>query len=88
MTPITTSGLVSLPRDAEWRADFITEMANFPVGVHDDVCDGFFHAIKAFTTARDFKMPDLKVMSGHLQSEYEARRQELSATTLENSDRR
>jgi len=77
VTPITTSGLVSLPRDAEWRADFITEMANFPVGVHDDVCDGFFHAIKAFTTERDFKTPDLKVIPGHLQSEYEARQQEL-----------
>jgi predicted phage terminase large subunit-like protein len=77
VTPITTAGLVALPRDAEWRADFITEMANFPVGVHDDVCDAFFHAIKAFTTARDFKTPDLKAMPGHLLSEDEARRQEL-----------
>ena len=42
VTPITTGGLVALPRDAEWRADFIREMANFPVGVHDDACDGFF----------------------------------------------
>jgi len=39
---IAAKGLVSLPRDAEWRADFIREMANFPVGVHDDACDGFF----------------------------------------------
>ena len=36
VTPITTAGLVALPRDAPWRADFISEMANFPVGVHDD----------------------------------------------------
>jgi hypothetical protein len=33
--------------------------------------------MKSFTTARDFKTPDLTVMPGHLQSEYEARRQEL-----------
>jgi hypothetical protein len=38
---IAAKGLVSLPRDAEWRADFIREMA-IPVGVHDDACDGFF----------------------------------------------
>jgi predicted phage terminase large subunit-like protein len=72
VTPITTAGLVALPRDAEWRADFITEMANFPVGVHDDVTDAFCHAVKAFTTARDFKTPDLSVMPGRLQSEQEA----------------
>jgi hypothetical protein len=39
VTPITTGGLGALPCDAEWRADFITELSNFPVGVHDDVCD-------------------------------------------------
>ncbi len=52
-------------------------MANFPVGIFDDVCDAFFHAIKAFTTARDFKTADLKAMPGHLRSEDEARREEL-----------
>jgi predicted phage terminase large subunit-like protein len=59
VTPITTAGLVALPRDVPWRADFISEMANFPVGVHDDVTDAFCHAIKAFTTERDFKTPEL-----------------------------
>jgi predicted phage terminase large subunit-like protein len=77
VTPITTGGLVSLPRDAEWRADFITEMANFPVGVHDDVTDAFCHAMKAFTTARDFRTPDLTVLPGRLLSAEAARREEL-----------
>jgi predicted phage terminase large subunit-like protein len=77
VTPITTAGLVALPRNAEWRAGFITEMANFPVGVHDDVCDAFFHAIKAFTTARDFKTPDLKVMPGRVASQREQIEQEM-----------
>jgi hypothetical protein len=53
------------------------EIANFPVGVHDDVCDGFFHAIKAFTTERDFKTPDLRVIPGRVQSEREQEEQEL-----------
>ena len=77
VTPITTGGLVALPRDAEWRADFITELSNFPVGVHDDVCDAFFHAIKAFTTERDFKTPDLRVIPGRWQSEEDARLEQL-----------
>ena len=72
--------LVALPGDAPWRADFVKEMGDFPVGQHDDVPDAFCHGMKSFTTARDFKTPDLPVMPGHLQSEYEAneaRRQEL-----------
>ena len=52
-------------------------MANFPVGQHDDVTDAFCHAIKAFTTARDFKTPDLPVVPGRLQSEEEALREQL-----------
>jgi predicted phage terminase large subunit-like protein len=80
VTPITTAGLVALPRDAAWRADFVKEMGDFPVGQHDDVPDAFCHGMKSFTTARDFKTPELPVMPGHIQSEYEAneaRRQEL-----------
>jgi hypothetical protein len=45
--------------------------------VYDDVCDAFFHAIKAFTTERDFKAPDLKVIPGRWQSEQEALREQL-----------
>ena len=52
-------------------------MGDFPVGQHDDVPDAFCHGMKAFTTARDFKAPDLPVMPGHIQSEYEAQQQEL-----------
>jgi predicted phage terminase large subunit-like protein len=77
VTPITTAGLVVLPRDVPWRADFITEMANFPVGQHDDVTDAFCHAIKAFTTERDFKTPDLSVIPGRVLSEQEALREQL-----------
>ncbi len=77
VTPITTAGLVALPRDATWRADFVKDMGDFPVGVHDDVTDAFCHAIKAFTTARDFKTPDLSVVPGRVLSEEEARREQL-----------
>jgi len=76
VTPITTGGLVSLPRDAQWRADFTSEMANFPVGMHDDVPDAFCHAMKAFTTARDFKTPELNV-PGRLVSDQDQLEQEM-----------
>jgi predicted phage terminase large subunit-like protein len=77
VTPITTAGLVALPRDATWRADFVKEMGDFPVGQHDDVTDAFCHAMKSFTTARDFKAPDLSVMPGRVLSEEEALREQL-----------
>jgi predicted phage terminase large subunit-like protein len=77
VTPITTAGMVALPQSATWRADFITEMANFPVGQHDDVTDAFCHAIKAFTTERDFKTPDLQVVPGRVPSEREQEEQEV-----------
>jgi phage terminase large subunit-like protein len=77
VTPITTAGMVALPQSATWRADFITEMANFPVGQHDDVTDAFCHAIKAFTTERDFKTPELQMVPGRVQSEREQEEQEL-----------
>jgi hypothetical protein len=80
VTPITTGGLVALPRDAEWRNGFIAELANFPVGVHDDVVDAFCHAIKSFTTARDFRTPDLQIIPGRFltnQEVWEQEREEL-----------
>jgi len=73
VTPITTAGLVSLPRDATWRAEFINELGDFPVGQYDDVCDAFFHAMKSFTTARDFKTPEPFVMPGRVPSDQERR---------------
>jgi hypothetical protein len=47
-------------------------LANFPVGIHDDIVDAFCHAMKAFTTARDFKTRDLAVMPGRLLTGREA----------------
>jgi predicted phage terminase large subunit-like protein len=76
VTPITTGGLVALPRHAEWRNVFIAELANFPVGVHDDVVDAFCHAIKSFTTARDFRTPDLQIIPGRLLTNEEVWEQE------------
>jgi phage terminase large subunit-like protein len=75
VTPITTAGLVSLPKDAAWRADFIKEMTEFPIGQH--VTDAFCHAVKSFTTARDFKAAERSVMPGHVLSEQELAEQEL-----------
>jgi predicted phage terminase large subunit-like protein len=77
VTPITTAGLVALPKDAAWRADFIKEMAEFPIGQHDDVTDAFCHAMKSFTTERDFKTPDLSVLPGRVMSEQELNEQEV-----------
>jgi predicted phage terminase large subunit-like protein len=77
VTPITTAGLVALPRDATWRADFVKDVGDFPVGQHDDVTDAFCHAVKAFTSARDFKTPDLSVVPGRVLSEEEALREQL-----------
>lgn len=58
VTPFTRGGLVALPKEAEWRTDFISELANFPVGQHDDVVDAFCHAMKAFVGKRDFRKPE------------------------------
>lgn len=55
VTPYTRGGLVSLPKEAEWKDAFVREMANFPVGEHDDVVDAFCHAMKAFVTQREFR---------------------------------
>jgi hypothetical protein len=78
---------VALPRDAPWRADFVKEMGDFPVGQHDDVTDAFCHGMKSFTTERDFKTPDFEVIPGHLQSEYEARQQLFEEWKWENDSR-
>ena len=77
VTPITTAGLVALPRDAPWRPDFVKEMGDFPVGQHDDVTDAFCHAMKSFTTERDFKTADLSVMPGPVLSDEEQRQEDL-----------
>ena len=80
VTPYTSAGLVSLPRDTEWREAFIRELANFPVGEHDDVVDAFCHALKAFTVERSIHTPDLHVRPGRLLSEWEEQEQTLRET--------
>jgi hypothetical protein len=55
----------------------VKEIGDFPVGQHDDVTDAFCHAMKAFTTERDFKTPELHVVPGRLQSEREQEEQEV-----------
>src|SRR5262245_28910572 len=50
VTPITTGGLVALPRHAEWRGGFVAEFANFPCGPPDDGVEAFRHARDKITT--------------------------------------
>lgn len=64
VTPFTRGGMVHLPKDAEWRTDFINELANFPVGQHDDLVDAFCHAMKAFVGKGDFRTPNLPILPG------------------------
>jgi pyruvate/2-oxoacid:ferredoxin oxidoreductase alpha subunit len=43
----------------------------------DAVTDAFCHAMKAFTTARDFRIPNLTVLPGRLLSAEAAQREEI-----------
>jgi hypothetical protein len=48
--------------------------------MHDDVVDAFCHAIKSFTTGRDFRTPDLQLFPGRLLTKedvWEQEREEL-----------
>jgi len=72
ITPLTRGGLVSLLR-GEWRDDFIEQLANFPVGQHDDIVDAFCHAMKAFVSGRDFRATELHVMPGRMLSASQGR---------------
>jgi hypothetical protein len=77
VTPITTAGSVALPGAAEWRDAFVHEMAEFPVGVNDDVCDAFIYAMKAFYSRDDFRKPELMALPGPFASEEDQIREEL-----------
>ncbi len=57
VTPYTRGRLVDLPRSAPWREAFVSEMANFPVGRHDDLVDSFVWAVKAFMSGSEFRKP-------------------------------
>lgn len=43
--PSVASGMVSIPKDAKWRKDFIAELLAFPDGTHDDQVDPFIDAV-------------------------------------------
>lgn len=43
--PSVAAGLVSIPRDAPWRRDFISEVMSFPDGAHDDQVDPMMDAV-------------------------------------------
>jgi predicted phage terminase large subunit-like protein len=76
ITPYTSAGLVWLPKEAEWRDGFVRELANFPVGEHDDIVDAFCHALKGFTTERAFHSPEMRVLPGPVPDPYEEEIQE------------
>jgi len=44
-SPLVEAGKVFLPESAPWLADFLYEMASFPVGVHDDQVDSVTQAL-------------------------------------------
>jgi len=73
VTPMTRGGSVVLPRDAEWRDAFIHEMAEFPVGVHDDVVDAFVHACRPLCQAGAFRKADWSLLPGAQPTEAEIR---------------
>lgn len=39
------SGLVYLPKDADWLDDFLDELSGFPASAHDDITDAFVHGL-------------------------------------------
>jgi len=49
--PFIESGNVLLPADAPWLSDFLSEIASFPSGAHDDQVDPMCDAIKAIQAA-------------------------------------
>jgi len=49
ITPITSARGVSLLK-ADWNAQFIADLANFPASDRDHFVDAFVHGIKIFTT--------------------------------------
>jgi predicted phage terminase large subunit-like protein len=75
VTPLTRAGLVLLPRNAEWREAFISELAQFPAGRHDDVVDAFVHCLKAFYASGDFRPHEFQISVGRVASPFEVMKQ-------------
>jgi len=63
VTPYTRGRLVDLPKSAPWREMFVSELANFPVGRHDDLVDAMVWAIKAFMSGAEFRRPDRALLT-------------------------
>ena len=43
--PSVAAGLVSIPREAPWKRDFVSEVLSFPDGTHDDQVDPMMDAV-------------------------------------------
>ena len=56
--PFIESGNVSVPHDAPWLSDFMTEMSAFPNGAHDDQLDPMFDAVELVQ-----KLPSVKTQT-------------------------
>jgi predicted phage terminase large subunit-like protein len=57
VTPSHEAGLVYLPEDAAWLADFLDELASFPSAPHDDQVDALVHGL---TWAMKAQAPEIE----------------------------
>lgn len=58
VVPSIASGLVSIPKAATWRKDFMSEVLSFPDGSHDDQVDPMMDAITDMCGAPQLVIPD------------------------------
>ncbi|MFG1476749.1 phage terminase large subunit, partial [Xanthobacter agilis] len=58
IVPSVASGLVSIPKTAPWKKDFMSEILSFPDGAHDDQVDPFMDAISDMCGAPQLIIPD------------------------------
>lgn len=58
VVPSIASGLVSIPKIAPWRKDFMSEVLSFPDGSHDDQVDPMMDAITDMCGAPQLVIPD------------------------------
>jgi predicted phage terminase large subunit-like protein len=62
---LVNKGLVQLPEDAPWLADFVNELENFPLTTYKDQVDAFVHALAwELRKAVDF---DQRAMAAYIQ---------------------
>lgn len=52
------SGMVLLPSEAPWKADFLAELGAFPKGRHDDQVDSTSQALEYLLNRRPFQISD------------------------------